>query len=256
MGSSARRSVRAASSISSRLNPAARSSSKKAGSRSCTARLELEERARHAARAEQSGADMRADDGADLGDPDRLAAEDLAPAFDEPLGLLSGLDVLDDPAVRAVGLAGLHVVDEALEGAARGAHALDGDDLGLQREDRLDLQRGAEHRLRLADAPAALEELERVDGEQDLQALARGAGGGDDLVGRGARAGGAGGGEDHEPQTAGGRLGVEDLDAAAGLLRRLARGLDRARDAAGAMDGDDVAAFGDERLVDREEVTD
>src|SRR4051794_6235156 len=200
MGSSARRSVRAASSISSRLNPAARSSSTKAGSRSCTARLELEERARHAARAEQSGADVRADDGADLGDPDRLAAEDLAPAFDEPLGLLSGLDVLDDPAVRAVGLAGLHVVDEALEGAARGAHPLDGDDLGLQREDRLDLQRGAEHRLRLADPPAALQELERVDGEPDLQGLTGAPRGGEALVERRAAAGGAGGGEDEQAE--------------------------------------------------------
>src|SRR3954453_6208470 len=104
MGSSARRSVRAASSISSRLNPAARSSSTKAGSRSCTARLEPEERARHAARAEQSGADGGAGDRADPGDPDGLPAEDLAPAVDEALSLLSGLDVLDDPAVRAVGL--------------------------------------------------------------------------------------------------------------------------------------------------------
>ena len=59
-----------------------------------------------------------------------------------------------------------------LERAPPGAHALDRDDLGLDREDRLDPQRRADPRLRAADPPAAAQELERVDGEQDLQ-LAR-----------------------------------------------------------------------------------
>ena len=47
------------------------------------------------------------------------------PACDEPLGLLVGLDVLDDPAVGAVGLLGAQELDHPLERAAGRAHALD-----------------------------------------------------------------------------------------------------------------------------------
>src|SRR4051794_19309592 len=99
MGSSARRSVRAASSISSRLKPAAMSSSTNAGSRSTGSPigLQAEYRARAAAGAEHPGTGVDADDRPDLGDPDRLAPEDLAPALDEALGLVGRLDVLDDP---------------------------------------------------------------------------------------------------------------------------------------------------------------
>ena len=40
---------------------------------------------------------MDADDGPDLADEERPAAEDLARALDEPLGLAGRLDVLDAP---------------------------------------------------------------------------------------------------------------------------------------------------------------
>src|SRR2546423_4618266 len=136
---------------------------------SSTGRSELDQAPRAPADAEQAGADMRADHRADLGDEHRLGPEDLAAVLDEALRLVGRLDVLDDPAVGAVVAARAHVLDHALERAGRGAHPLDRDDLGLQRQDRLDLQRGADHGLRLADAPTALEVLERVDGEPDLQ---------------------------------------------------------------------------------------
>src|SRR5262249_51572382 len=119
------------------------------------------QRARQAARADEARADVRADDRADLADEDRLGAEDLTAARDELRGLLVGLDVLDAPPVGAVLLARLEVVDHALERAPGGADALDRRDLAVDRQDRLDLQRAAQPRLRGADAPAALEELQR-----------------------------------------------------------------------------------------------
>src|SRR5437660_587948 len=73
----------------------------------------------------------------------------------------------------ALSLELLRIGHHALEGAPGGAHALHGHDLVLQREDRLDLQRAAEPRLRLADAPAATQVLECVHAEPDAQRLAR-----------------------------------------------------------------------------------
>ncbi len=80
-----------------------------------------------------------------------------------------GLDVLHDPAVRAGVVQFLRVLHHPLERPPGGAHALDRHDLVLQREDRLDPQRAAEPRLRLADAPAAAQVLERVEAEPDPQ---------------------------------------------------------------------------------------
>ena len=54
-----------------------------------------------AADAEQAGTDVGAEHGADLGDEDRLAAEDLAAVVDQGVGGLLVLDVLDDPGVGA-----------------------------------------------------------------------------------------------------------------------------------------------------------
>src|SRR5439155_2543645 len=140
-------------------------------------------------------------------------AEELAAGLDEPLRLLGRLDVLDDPAVGAVVAAGVHVVDEAVEGAARGAHALDREDLALDREDRLDLQRRAEHGLRLADSPAALQVLERVDGEPDLQLLAHAAHRVDHAAEVRARARRTRGAEDEQPEPPAGRPGGDDPHA-------------------------------------------
>ena len=58
------------------------------------------QRARQAARADQAGADVRADDGADLRDEDRLGAEDLAAALDELLGLLAAPGCAGRPSRR------------------------------------------------------------------------------------------------------------------------------------------------------------
>ena len=68
-----------------------------------------------------------------------------------------------------------------------------------------------------------------------------------------------GGGQHHHPQRAAGEPRVDDLDARTGpgeLGGRLARGLDRARDAAGDVDRDDVASVAHQGLVDGEEVAD
>ena len=83
-------------------------------------------------------------DRADLRDQLRVAAVDLAAALGHALGLGARLDVLDGERVAAVLAALLEVGDEPLERAARGAHALDGLHLALDREDRLDLQRRAD----------------------------------------------------------------------------------------------------------------
>src|SRR4029077_1471752 len=111
----------------------------------------LEQRLRDSGDAEQAGADVGADDGADLRHQLRFGAEDLAPALDELLCLLGRLDVLDGPRSGAVGLALVHVADHPLERAARGSHALDGRDRPVDGQDRLDLQRPAEPRLGAAD---------------------------------------------------------------------------------------------------------
>lgn len=80
------------------------------------------------------------------------ARADRLPAAREQPG---GLDVLDDPRVRAVVMPAAQVVDHALECPACGSHPLDGRDLRLDREDRLDLQRRPQPCARGADTPAS-----------------------------------------------------------------------------------------------------
>ena len=67
----------------------------------------------------------------------------------------------------------VHVLDHTFECASGGAHALDGRDFVLHRQDRLDLQRAAEPGLGFADAPAAAHVLQRIQAEPDLQRGAR-----------------------------------------------------------------------------------
>ena len=92
--------------------------------------------------------------------------------LDQLLGRLGVVDVLDDPAVGAVGVALAGEVDHALERAAPRPDPLDRGDLLLEREDRLDLQCRAEERLGGADPAALAQVLERVDREPHLQAVA------------------------------------------------------------------------------------
>ena len=78
-------------------------------------------------------------------------AVDLAAASGDPLGELGGLHVLDDEDVGArIALLLESRTSRSITPALR-AHALDGRDLAVDREDRLDLQRRAEERLRGAD---------------------------------------------------------------------------------------------------------
>ena len=68
-----------------------------------------------------------------LADEQRLAAEDLAPLLDEALRLAGRLDVLDEPAVDALGVQRRAGLDHAFERLAGRAHALDGLDLARRR---------------------------------------------------------------------------------------------------------------------------
>src|SRR3954452_15832993 len=76
--------------------------------------------------AEDPGAGVRADHGADLRDQLGFAPVDRAPALGEALGLRQRVDVRDREAVTAVLAALLEGGDEPLERARRGPHALDG----------------------------------------------------------------------------------------------------------------------------------
>ena len=191
-------------------------------------------------------------------------AEDLAAALDEALADLARLDVLDDPGRRAV---------------ARGASA--GSRPSARTRGRSVRTRSTgvisssivriglifsalpSQRLRGADAAAAAQELERVDGEPDLQSLARA---------RASRArrparrsppprAAAAAASTMRPMPAAGAARVDDLDRAAARRARRARPRPGARtrgagDAAGEVDRDDVVAGLEQRLVDREEVAD
>src|SRR3954453_9770557 len=119
---------------------------------------------------------VRADHRPDLRDELRVAPVDLPPALGHPLGDLGDLDVLDGERVAAVLAPLLEMCDQAIEGAARGAHALHRLHLTLDREDRLDLERRADPRPRGADAAAPAQVLERVQVHEDLQVVAEGAG--------------------------------------------------------------------------------
>ena len=63
------------------------------------------------------------------------------------------------------------MLGHALEGTARRAHALNRRDLLAQGQDRLELQGAADPGLCLADPPATLEVLQRVDAEPDLKRI-------------------------------------------------------------------------------------
>ncbi len=166
-----------------------------------------------------------------------------------------------DPAVGACVVELARVLDHALECPPGGAHALDGHDLVLERQDRLDLQRAAQPGLGLADAPSALEVLEGVQAEPYFEHLARRSHARGDGVLVGARASGGGGGEHQQPHPAAGGFRVQDLDAIAQATLceqpvRLVGGLAGARDAAGEVDRDDILAGLDQGLPGGEEVAD
>src|SRR5918995_4229550 len=128
-----------------------------------------------AAHAEQAGARVRGQHGADLADDRRRPAVHLAAALDQLLERIRRVDVLRAPGIGARVLALTRVVDHALHRAAARPDALDRRHLVLDREDRLDLQRRADPGAGSADPAAALEELERVDHEPELQVGTRGA---------------------------------------------------------------------------------
>ena len=123
-----------------------------------------------------------------------------------------------------------------------------GHDLGLDREDRLDPQRRADPRLRAADPAAAAQELERVDGEEDLELLARGAGARRRRLDPGAVLDRVGRGDRHQA-LAGADAGAVEHDDPLGrdaaldeLVARLLGRAHGARDPAREVDREDVAS--------------
>src|SRR5215218_7887777 len=205
---------------------------------------------------------MRGQDWPDLALEDRLTLEDVLAARRQELALLRGIDVLDRPAVGLGVVALPRVVHHPLEHPGARAHALDGSHLALDREDRLHLERRADPGAGRTDSSTALEELERVDREPHLQLAAS-------LLGplldvaqvtalsrRGRRP------ERHQPEPPrrGARAGdthpLSSLAVPLERLGRLPRRLRRSREAAGDVDGHDVLARPQKRLVDVEEVAD
>ena len=162
--------------------------------------------------------------------------------------LVGRVDVLHRPGVgaRLVALAG--VVHHPLEHPGARAHALDRRHLALHGEDRLDLQRRADPGARRADPPAALEELERVDAEPQLQLAARLAHPLFHLVEAGTARRRARGRDRQEAEPAGDRGRVHHPDPLAALavalerLGGLTRGLRRAAQPTRDVDRDHVLA--------------
>ena len=114
--------------------------------------------------------------------------------------------MLHHPSVGAVAGALSQQVDESLERALRGADSLDRGDLRLHRQDRLDLKRRAQPRLRAADPTPATQVVERVDCEPHLQLLARATGPVADRLSVAAEAGRGGGRHHHQALAAAGGL--------------------------------------------------
>src|SRR5215217_6878857 len=221
-----------------------------------------EQRAAQTRYADQPRTDVRADHRPDLRDDLRVAAEDRSSALGDALRHVVRLDVLDEEEVGARVAVGLQELDHALERAARRAYALHRLYLVLHREDRLDLQRRADPRAGRADAPAAAQVLERLDGEVDLQLVADALRRGHGAVEVGTAAQRVGGGDRDQADWGAARERVDHLHPAvldAALHERVAGllgGSHSARDATRDVHGDDVPAVLEQRLVDLEEVTD
>ena len=146
-------------------------------------------------------------------------AEDLA-AFARPgAGGLGIVDVLDDPGVAPVVLALPGELDQALEGAPPGAHALDRGDLLLERQDRLDLKRRAEP------APARRRSGRPCAGTRACRSRTTSAAPREPRSARvdrlapasRRRATARGGDQSHQPMAAAGRAAVDDVDALAAV---------------------------------------
>ena len=154
------------------------------------------------------------------------------------------------------------VLDQPLEGAPSRAHALDRGDLLPEGQDRLDLQRRAQPCLSGADPAPLAQVLERVEREPHLERVAAPLGGRQRLRAAGSATGGVRRREHHQPLAAGRGAAVEDVDPLAALalvqqaLARLLRRLAGSRDPGREVDRDDLAALGQQRLVDGDEVAD
>jgi len=139
--------------------------------------------------------------------------EDRCALAHQALGVFGCLGVLNDPVGCAAVVQLMQVGDHPLEGPSAGAHTADRGDLRTESQDRLDLQRRPQHRLRRSDAPTAAQVLQRVQAEPDIKTLASAADGVEDGVQRRSPLGNARGGDHQAAETAGARLAIDNLDA-------------------------------------------
>ena len=151
----------------------------------------------------------------------------------------------------------LQLLDQAVQRPLVGAYPVDRVDLAIhEAEDGLDVQDGAEEGSGAADAPASVEVLEGLHGEDELLRGDQAVQGGDDVVGVAAPVP-DGDGRLHRVGVAGAdRPGVDHPDVEVGEgLARLQRRADRPAQVAGDGGADDAAALRPEPGEDLGEVT-
>ena len=175
--------------------------------------------------------------------------------------MLGRLRVLNNPFRRAPVVQLMQVGHHSLDGPPPGSDPTDGGDLASKGQDRLDLQRCPHHRLCRPDAPAAAQVFQGVQTEPDIEARASPRDGVHDDVQPLTLFGDARGGDHQAPQAARAGLAVDNLHATRMSVLghdrgRLARALAGSRQAAGEVDGDDVASSADQRLKAGEKVPD
>src|SRR5271165_1361509 len=204
---------------------------------------------------------MGAEDGTDLRHEQRVGGVDLPPAFDQAHGLLGRAGVLHGPAVASVASHLTHVLHHALECTTCGANPLDGRDLALEGEDRLDLEGAPQERLGPADATTTLEILEGVEAEPDVESTTSLVHALGHLPQVASRAGARRCREHHAAESAGAGFGVYHLNAVrqpsrAQRAARLASDVPGAGKPAAEVYRDDVLARRQQGLPYREKIPD
>ncbi len=138
-------------------------------------------------------------------------------------------------------------LEDALVGAGTGADAFEWGDFALvDGKDGLDAEDGADQGARPADAAAALEVFEGIDGDVDGDAVHGAASGGDDFGERGSLGGGTGCFEDDEPEPEADVVGVDEVDMEV-VFEGFAGdggGVEGSGEFGGDVDGDDFCAIG------------
>lgn len=113
---------------------------------------------------------MRCDHRAHLRTEFRRRAEQLGEILRQPLRVLVGLGVVDEPSIDAHRAALAHQLDQPLDSAPTRPYPLDSPELGFDHQDRFEIECRAEPCRRATDTPTAPQILKCVD-EQPLSDL-------------------------------------------------------------------------------------